>query len=504
MTDVPSRAKRRQLGLGFDVQAQSPASANVDVLGGQFFDRIGAQVYVQAAQVAGPFALCTGPARVRWDLVYLDPTGAVAIEQGVEQAAGVPDFTGAPGVGGPTIFPNPYPLAYVMVDEFPFGTVSVDPTDITDIRALSNSTLFNVDGVNPSDVTFNTPAPGVSTVFARRDHVHQIDAALQAALALPNVRSTTLHWTPNDNSLGQNPYCLKWILHHFQGKAFNDPTFWFDLAPGLPEGLQLWPVDNGGGVPGGPNVGLGFADDTDPVRAASVHGWLYVYLIGNPSTGDVALVYSSSPPSVGPVLITAPLPDYSVWRWVTCLEVALDFTGLIGHIVPMRKYDNLVIKEQPTGNDAGGHLEDLRWQGANFAGQVSLAEHVSPMAMSVFMNWHPRVFDFGGVSGRIDYYLGGATGGNVMGAQSEMRFSNPQQNKFFQLLPASAWGLSVAVQNGTWQEFPDGWWTVLDATRQFYLSVQFQSGGELLSARVIAYMEHCFEENAVINWNLLP
>ena len=75
---------------------------------------------------------------VRWDLVYLNSTGAATIQAGTAVTAAVgaaTPYTGGPGfTGGPQLKDNAIPVAYVFVDET--GTPSVSDADITQVNGF--------------------------------------------------------------------------------------------------------------------------------------------------------------------------------------------------------------------------------------------------------------------------------------------------------------------------------------------------------------------------------
>lgn len=525
MVYQPPKLQKRQIILGADVDGfetseQSPVSASVDITAGFFNNQSTGREYVLAAQTVGPFAVVTAPGRGRWDLVYLDDTGTAQVEAGVEQVLPVAAYTGAPGSAGAFAAADVYPIAYVYVDEA--AGVLVDDADITPIRGYmrnsergvvgslatddgtgaggilgTNWTRVpidhrhppNVDGVNPADISDNTPAPGVADIYGRRDHVHQVPAA--SMLWGPKDRATTCLFAPMSNVGGANVGVEFWRLHRFQGRAYNDPKHWFNIdIPTVDDLLlDLWPVDAGGT---GNNIGPGAADDTDAVQAAVINDWLYVYVIAVPYTGTNALVYSTNAPAVGPGLTNVAFtgPGYSVWRWVACIEMS----NTLGLPVASRKFDNLVIKDWPTGMvpggvNTGGHAEDLYWN-ANFGPlNVSLAEHVSPMAMAVFINWALRATPAGGVStGTLTIALPNNT---VMGRQDR---PDAHPGTEYKGLVISA---EVADTVAKW-EF-DGCWFSLDAGRLFEITFAIANTSDV-GGTVIAYME---TDNHIIagnNW----
>ena len=424
MVYQPPKLQKRQVLLGADLdgfypEESSPADNFIAIGPGYYNDRSLGQIVPMAAQTAGPFALVTGALRERWDLLYLDATGTAAIEAGTEQAAGGAAYVGAPGNGAPFIADNVLPIAWVLVDEA--GGVIVNATDITPVRGyFQNRTKGvvgslatddgsgvggvlgtdwslvpidhqhppNVDANLPADVTAAAPAAGVIDVYARRDHIHQLDATLYASLATPMDKGSSLYWTPRTDQPGGglNPENHHWILHKFQGRAWNDASVWFNVNVGSEQTLELFPVDVGGL---GGNIGLGASDVTDQTIIAFANTWLYVYLLGDPVAGTAALVYSTNKPSVGPNLAHAAFAVYTAWRVITCIEGT---SGANGQAVPMCKYDNMVLKLIPTGtkslagSNVGAHVEDLYWNAATGVIVVSVAEHVSPLANAVFWN----------------------------------------------------------------------------------------------------------------------
>ena len=443
MAKRPNRLEKRQVILGVDMDGfepapQSPASNFIDVGAGYFTNESDGEIYLMALQAVGPFAVVTGAGRERWDLVYLDELGVAQIELGVEQVAPSPAYTGAPGNGAPFTAPDVWPVAYVYVDEA--AGVVIDATDITYLRSYSRNDEkgvvgelaadsgagvlgaswnrvpidhqhpLNTDVVNPADVTAAAPAPGASGIYADRAHVHQMDAGLLASLSASRDRSSSMFWTPRTHLPGNiNTNNYHWILHQFQGRAVNDDLVWFNVNVGTEEALTLWAVDGGGA---GNNVALGGSDTTDPVQAAMPNGWLYVYIIGNPVTGAAALVYSTNVPSVGPGLVHAAFAGYTAWRVVTAIE--LDGTVGTPIAVPACKYDNTVLKIIPTGasqmtqaSNVGAHAQTLYWAADFAAAVIPMSQHVSPLAMTAFLNiWLHALGGLGGtqrVTLDIDY-----------------------------------------------------------------------------------------------------
>jgi hypothetical protein len=82
----------------------------------------------------GGFASVTA-GNVRWDLVYLDLTGAVQVAVGTQVSNVSPVYTGAPGfTGGPDLPDGANPVAYVKIDET--GTPVISSADITPINGF--------------------------------------------------------------------------------------------------------------------------------------------------------------------------------------------------------------------------------------------------------------------------------------------------------------------------------------------------------------------------------
>lgn len=133
----PVRIPERQLDLGsaayFRVVTEVVPGNQVRVLPG-FVYAGGYAVrdkFTGGAQTTAPF----GPvlvAQQRYDLVYLDISGAASILAGTAVAFGSPVFDGAPGFNlGPAMPDQALPLAYVFVDET--VSVVVDTADITQL-----------------------------------------------------------------------------------------------------------------------------------------------------------------------------------------------------------------------------------------------------------------------------------------------------------------------------------------------------------------------------------
>jgi len=525
----PPQLQKRQVTLGpdldgFEVTERAPADNLVNVGAGFFTNHSDGQVYQKAAQTAGPFGAVSGAGRVRWDLVYLDDQGVAQVEAGAEQITPVADYTGAPGNGSPFTAATVFPLAWVQVDEA--GGVVVIVTDITLIRAYMNNLqrgvvgsiqsdntagavavlgtnwnrvpidhqhVPNVDGVNPEDVELSGESPGSLFVYSRRDHIHKLSAAAQASLATPHARSTTCLFACRDQTVLPNNNNYNWLLHQFQGRAWNDATFWFDIDPSVAELLTLFPVDAGGT---GNNIGPGGADDTDALQVNFQNGWLYAYAIGAPNTGAVALVYSTNDPTVGPGLtdpaFTGGADVYTVWRLVTCIEGDGSATP---KAVPMVKYDNYVQKIQPTGSgkskgatgNCAGHAEDLLWTANLVTTAIDMSEHVSPIAMCAFVNTYSMAQEDGGPS--------------TVNAELEWNTSN-NMGIFEQCANCDAFIKEIyneATVSGDEDHNYDGFWLQLDATRKVNLTVTILNSA-LFAMCVIGYIELTDYDLANVAW----
>jgi len=140
---APKGTEQRLLDLGpanfFRPEASAPSGNQVVVKAGFAFAG-GHAIYdrfTAGDQLTAGFTFVAGGFR-RYDLVYLDNTGAVQILAGTALAAGQPAFQGAPGwVGtnpGPTLPDDVNPVAWVLVDET--VTVVIDPADITPINGF--------------------------------------------------------------------------------------------------------------------------------------------------------------------------------------------------------------------------------------------------------------------------------------------------------------------------------------------------------------------------------
>jgi hypothetical protein len=135
------RIAERQLNLGpagfFRAEAESPPGNQVVVRAGFLF--AGAyRVYDRFTggdQTSAGFTSVSGAGLKRYDLVYIDVTGAVQIAVGTEVAVASPVFQGAPGfTAGPDLPDQAIPVAYVLVTEI--GAVTVTATDITGIAGI--------------------------------------------------------------------------------------------------------------------------------------------------------------------------------------------------------------------------------------------------------------------------------------------------------------------------------------------------------------------------------
>lgn len=523
MVNIPPKMKKRQITLGvaldgFEVEPQSPVSSSVDVATGALNNHSSGQEIIQAAQAVGPFASVSAINKVRWDLVYLDETGTALIEQGAEQNTPIADYTGAPGNGAPFSASDVLPLAYVKVDES--GGVIIDPDDITDLRGFlrmgtkgvvgslatdnnagatgvlgTNWNLVpidhqhppNVDAVNPADVDVAS-SPGASFIYARRDHVHKIEAALLASLGTPLAKSSNLLWTPYTFEGGQNPSSLKWVLHQFQGRAFNDDSVWFDVAVGTEELLTLFPVNVGGDGALGANVQLGGADETNPGRAGLSNSWLFVYLLGNPNTGDAALVYSTNAPSVGPSIGVNPaFSGYTAYRCITALEM---FPDPAPYPCAMVKMDNHVFKMLPTAD--GDHGVTLLWS-ASTSTTVDLTEHVSPLAIAVFLNARASARYSGGSASRATANL---YHDNAAGNDLNSPTPGPSLSDHIKNIEAEANAIDEDSNNN------DGFWFVNGVNaRRFILSLNIVNHASFF-LRIVAYVEVTDLELSARDWDI--
>ena len=132
---------QRQLDLGpagfFRAEPETPAGNQVVVKAG-FLYAGSHRVYDRSTagdQATAGFASVSGPGFKRYDLVYLDATGAALIAQGNEVALAAPIYNGAPGfTSGPDMPDQAIPVAYVYIDES--GAVTVTASDITAITGI--------------------------------------------------------------------------------------------------------------------------------------------------------------------------------------------------------------------------------------------------------------------------------------------------------------------------------------------------------------------------------
>ena len=128
----------RQLELGpagyFRVEPETPPNNQVSIRAGfQYAGAFG--IFPQVAnQMSAGFA-GVNPGQQRYDLVYLDQSGAVQVLGGVEIALGAAAFERAPGWTGanpgPQLPDGIVPLAWIFVDEPLPGAAVVDVSDIT-------------------------------------------------------------------------------------------------------------------------------------------------------------------------------------------------------------------------------------------------------------------------------------------------------------------------------------------------------------------------------------
>lgn len=399
-----------QLDIGFadwfKPVAESPAGNQIDVGAGAFYNAGTATPVVKALQTTAAFTPVTVAGRYRYDLVYLDETGTVGIQQGAEQVTPVVPYTGAPGdAAGPTIDEKHFPVAWVLIDEAAPGPAVINDSEITDIRAsfahregavvgdLASDdgsggggvlgTVWkavpadhqhppNVASANPEDVLENGggKAPGVSDVYSREDHVHEIDATAQANLATPSALSETLTFYPDNNPGNYVTYNLL----QFQGRLFQNPgptesNLWCSILPTAPLGVTF-----------GAAIGPGGPDSLNP--AAALDTWYYVYLISNGIL--FGLVYSSQAPSTGPDLSNPAFTGYTYWRFIGAL---VNGQAAAWEIVPARK----------RGFKVSYELRQLMYlqSGGSAPGNLSLATRLPPTAMRVELGLYIQGGDAG-------------------------------------------------------------------------------------------------------------
>lgn len=137
----PAQFAKRQEDLGpagfFQPEAVSPPANQILVRAG--FALAGAVgVIVQTAnQLSAGFSVVS-VGNQRYDLVYIDKTGTVGIQQGTQVAAGSPAFRGAPGwtgtTPGPLLLDNIVPVAWVFVNET--ASVTIVSSDITQVNGF--------------------------------------------------------------------------------------------------------------------------------------------------------------------------------------------------------------------------------------------------------------------------------------------------------------------------------------------------------------------------------
>lgn len=119
----------------FRPEAEVPPGNQVRVKAGYAY--AGAQEVVdqQADQLTAGFAsVASGAGFKRYDMVYIDSTGAALIAQGRDVALANPLFDGAPGRPNGPPMPAGSPVAFVLVDEV--GAVTVDVGDVYQINGF--------------------------------------------------------------------------------------------------------------------------------------------------------------------------------------------------------------------------------------------------------------------------------------------------------------------------------------------------------------------------------
>ena len=142
-TGITPPISQNQLDLGaaafFRPEAENPPGNQLKLIGGFIYQGGHAIHDKSSTQTTAGFSL-VAVGFVRWDLVYVDSSGAHGTMPGIAVASGSSAYQGAPGwVGagtqGPTLPDNIVPIAWVYVDETA-GSVVVSPSDITEIRGL--------------------------------------------------------------------------------------------------------------------------------------------------------------------------------------------------------------------------------------------------------------------------------------------------------------------------------------------------------------------------------
>jgi len=403
------KLNRRQLQIGmadwFRPYAETATPDQINIDAGVFFNSGTKVPYLKALQ-SGPVHAGVAVGNYRYDLVYLKEDALPVILQGTVMALPVVPYTGAPGLGGPSIPANAFPVAYVLITE-PVGAVSIVDADITDIRGVmwhpqlglagellvdgvaspgSNMKRIGIDHVHPlnTDAVLPTnttrtgpPVAGASGKYSDRAHQHQVDPTLVAdvnALLAGAVtymsRSETLEMAVDD----ANPTQII-RLHQFQGRMIEQgvgpAAAWANIQPGSPLSLTV-----------GLGVGLGQADAGNPPPGAD--RFYYIYLIYKPSTGVFNLVYSEGnpagtprPPSVGPNLVHAAFAGYTHYRFLGTF-----FNAAAGwNIVAFRKHNNHVeyeLAQIVTQPAPGAPPFDV-------TGDLTLSERVPPTSMRAFM-----------------------------------------------------------------------------------------------------------------------
>lgn len=166
--------QQRQLELGaasfFRPEAETPPGNQIVVKAGfAFRGAFGVEdQFTTGDQTTAGFASVTLAGNKRYDLVYIDASGAVQILQGNEVAAASPAYDGAPGFNlGPDMPDQAVPVAYVEVTET--GAVTVDAADITQITGFV-SISRELDGFQVDKGLFGAAPTGnsddVSALFA--------------------------------------------------------------------------------------------------------------------------------------------------------------------------------------------------------------------------------------------------------------------------------------------------------------------------------------------------
>lgn len=129
----------RQLELGaagfFRPEAEEPAGNQLRVLrGAGYRGAYSVEDQTAADQLTAGFPSVSAPGLKRYDLVYVDLSGAAQIAAGAEVAAAAPAFDGAPGANIGPPMPAGSPVAYVLIDET--GVPVVETADIFQINGF--------------------------------------------------------------------------------------------------------------------------------------------------------------------------------------------------------------------------------------------------------------------------------------------------------------------------------------------------------------------------------